>query len=115
MLNQNDFRKILSTPVPNASGGGKGIGGGNDKTRFDMKQIASWERENRGGGGKGGKKPFKKHKLPPGMAEAEDEDGDAAKAKYRDRALERQKDINPDYNIGIYFDDIERCITHRKM
>ena len=42
MLNQNDFRKILSTPVPNASGGGKGIGGGNDKTRFDMKQIASW-------------------------------------------------------------------------
>ena len=49
------------------------------------------------------------------MAEAEDEDGDAAKAKYRDRALERQKDINLDYNIGIYFDDIGRCITHRKM
>ena len=114
MLNQNDFRNLLSTPAPNSSGGGKGLGG--DKIRFDMKQIAKWDRENnRGGGGgsrKGGdrgrgggdSKYFNKHRLPPGMNnEEEGEDNEGQKPKYRDRARERQKDCNPDYNPGIYF------------
>ena len=103
MLNQNDFRNLLSTPAPNSSsGGGKGLGG--DKIRFDMKQIAKWDRENnsRGGGGRerGGNKQKWKQKLPPGMGNDEDND-EEEKPKYRDRAKERLNDSNPDYNPGI--------------
>ena len=40
MLNQDDFRKILSTPNPNASGDG-------GKIRFDLKQVAKFDRDNK--------------------------------------------------------------------
>ena len=110
MLNQNDFRNLLSTPAPNSSrGGGKGLG--DDKVRFDMKQIAKWDRENnKKGGGKssnsGGwnKKLNKGHQLPPGMGkDGDDQDNEDQRPKYRDRTRERQKDSNPDYNPGTFY------------
>ena len=40
MLSQNDFRALLSTPGPDSAG----------KSRFDMQQIAKFDRENKQAG-----------------------------------------------------------------
>ena len=93
MLNQNDFRSLLTKSESES-----GNSDGDAKTRFDMKQISAWERENRKAG-KGGGASFKgKHGKKKGGEEGEGEE--EGTTKYRNRALERQKESNPDYNRG---------------
>lgn len=86
MLSQDDFRSLLS------SGGG---GGGDDKARFDLKQISKWDRENKQAE-KFAKKP--KKSGPPGLVSRDDDNSSESQVKYRDRALERRLDDNPDYD-----------------
>ena len=79
MLSQNDFRTLLSTPAP-----------GDGQKRFDLKEIAKFERENQ--------KSSKPKQKKPKSKEDDTDDGVEGKNLYRDRALERRKDENPDYD-----------------
>jgi IK cytokine len=106
MLSNKDFAKLLSTPS------GSGGGGSKDKERFDLKTIKQWDNqikakmknqhrdqddwEDDGGGlsrskGKGG--------GSSGVSRAGTGDTSASSA-YRDRALERRLEANPDYAVS---------------
>ena len=86
MLSNKDFSKLLD------SGGGKN--GGDDKVRFDMKQIAQWDKQI---------KAKMKSKTSDGSVDPKSKDSSTSEkvegeAGYRDRADERRKDANPDYD-----------------
>jgi hypothetical protein len=101
MLSNKDFAKLLSTP----SGGGGG--GAKDKERFDLKTIKQWDNQI---------KAKMKNKY---NKDDEEEDGsgharskgkvgsgapsggpDSSSSGYRDRALERRLEANPDYSVS---------------
>ena len=78
MLTNKDFANLLAQP---------------EKVRFDLKQISTWDKQNEAKFNK--KSKPSKAKSSKGDSH-EDEDGETPKereGKYRDRALERRKDI----------------------
>ena len=89
MLGNSDFAKMVTS-------GGAGLGK-DDKVRFDLKQVSQWDRQNqksiskRKGGSSVGK-----HKFGKSAANDSIESGDDT--KYRDRALERRKELNKESN-----------------
>ena len=81
-LSNADFRKLLQTPRSERFGGGSSGGPSATPSRG-------------GGGAKGGEQKAKKPYRPKPKPKEETEDDDGP--KYRDRAEERRRGINPDY------------------
>lgn len=87
MLSNKDFAQLLAS-----GGGGKDEG----KVRFDMKQIKQWDQQNKA---KFKNKVSNEDKVPKTQSESSKSEKDESEQIYRDRAEERRKDANPDYDI----------------
>jgi hypothetical protein len=81
MLGNKDFAQMISS--------GSVMSGNSDgKTRFDLKQVSKWDKENSQSSKKKADNPFKQKEKDKEKAEGGNAFG------YRDRALERRKDLN---------------------
>jgi hypothetical protein len=84
MLSNKDFSKLLSEPK-----------GGQDKVKFDLNQIKQWD--NQIHAKLKAKSNVSKHEST--VEEGKDNKNDkSGEATYRDRALERRLNANPDYD-----------------
>lgn len=105
MLSNKDFSKFLATP----SGGG---GGGNkEKERFDLKTIKQWDNQiktkmknkfsnNDDDDDEDGDHTRSKGKPVSSASSGSSGNADASSLAYRDRALERRQEANPDYSVS---------------
>ena len=85
MLSNKDFANLLTSTKSEGDG----------KVRFDLKQISEWDKQNKA----------KSKNKTGGISKSDkksdnDDDGQQKNVpRYRDRAEERRKDANPDYNL----------------
>mmetsp|Transcript_30458 Transcript_30458/g.30972 ORF Transcript_30458/g.30972 Transcript_30458/m.30972 type:complete len:354 (-) Transcript_30458:101-1162(-) len=86
MLSNKDFSKLLSTPAPKGSGDGK--------VRFDLNQISQWDKQIKSKTRPKDSTAAKPAKKTTSESANTSENGPS----YRDRAEERRKDANPDYD-----------------
>jgi hypothetical protein len=83
MLSNKDFINLLSQPGSSS----------NEKVRFSSQQISTWDKQNEA---KNKKKSQTINKVKDSEDVNVEKQKDADVLKYRDRALERRKDINSD-------------------
>lgn len=86
MLTNSDFANLLKTGANSTAGEGEG------KKKFDLNQVAQWDKQN------DAKRAKKLHGKPKGTDEKNKQQGTKTEEeknalKYRDRAKERRKDV----------------------
>lgn len=87
MLSNKDFSQLLQGKQSSSSD--------NQKVRFDLNQIRTWDRQNEAQLHRKGK--HKHHVQAPHFDEEGEEEEVQFSQEYRDRAKERREDSNPDY------------------
>ena len=87
MLSNKDFSQLLQGNKPPSSE--------NQKVRFDLNQIRTWDKQNEAQLHRKGK--HKRNVHAPQFDDEGDEEDVQFSQEYRDRAKERREDSNPDY------------------